>query len=62
MPPTASQAANKMAERLGNWAITQKVAGAIPGYRFDVVSLGKALHPPCLGGNVPVFALDKSIC
>ena len=39
-----------MAERLGNWAINQKVAGLIPGSVFDIVSLGKALYPTCLGG------------
>ena len=38
-----------MAEWLGNRAINQKVAGSIPGPN-NVVSLGKALHPACLGG------------
>ena len=38
-----------MAERLGNLAFNQKVAGSIPGVSDDVVSLGKALHPTCLG-------------
>ena len=44
-----------MAERLGTQASNQKVAGLIPGVRNYVVSLGKALHPNCLGGNVPVL-------
>ena len=35
---------SQMAERLGNQAITQKVAGSISP-KNDVVSLGKALHP-----------------
>ena len=39
-----------MVERLGNRAINQKVAGSISGRAFDVVSLGKSLHPTCLGG------------
>ena len=34
--------ASQMAERLGNRAINQKVAGSIPGPK-DIVSLGKAL-------------------
>ena len=43
-----------MAERLESWAINQKVAGSILAVTNDVVTLGKALHPTCLG--------DKSIC
>ena len=43
-----------MAERLGSQAINQKVAGSIPAVSNNVVSLGKALHPTCLGENVPV--------
>ena len=39
----------QMAERLGSQAINQKFAGSIPGHANDVVSLGKALHPTCLG-------------
>ena len=39
-----------MAERLGNRAINQKVAGSIPGHAIDVVSLGKALHSFASGG------------
>ena len=49
-----------MAERLGNRAINKKVAGSIPGRAYDVVSLGKALHPACLGGNVPVLTVSRS--
>ena len=48
-----------MAERLGNWPINQKVAGSIPPEN-DVVSLGKALHRTCLGGNVPVLTVSRS--
>ena len=54
-----------MAERLGNQAINQKVAGLIPGRENDVVSLGKALPPTCLGGlslYLMQVALDKSVC
>ena len=40
----------QMAERLGNQATYQKVASLIPGRANDVVFLGKALHPTCLGG------------
>ena len=39
---THTQLRGQMAERLGNGAITQKVC--------DVGSLGKAIHPTCLGG------------
>ena len=39
-----------MVERLGNRAINQKVAGLFQAVQNDVVSLGKALHPTCLGG------------
>ena len=35
-----------MAERLGNLAINQKVAGSILAVSNDIVSLGKALHLP----------------
>ena len=44
-----------MDERLGCRAINQKVAGLIPCRVFDVASLGKALHPTCLGENIPVL-------
>ena len=50
----------QIAERLGNRAINQKVAGLIPGLQNDVVSLGKALHPTCLWGNVPVLTIRAS--
>ena len=43
----------QMAERLGNRAINQKVV-------CDVVSLGKALHPTCLRGTVPVLTVNCS--
>ena len=35
----------QVAERLGNRASNQKVAGLIPALKNYVVSLGKALHP-----------------
>ena len=51
----------QMAERLGNPAINQKVAGLIPVCeKNDVVSLGKALHPTCLWENVPVLTVSPS--
>ena len=49
-----------MAELLRNWASNLKVAGSIPGHANDVVSLGKALHPTCLGENVPGLAVNCS--
>ena len=50
-----------MAEWLGNRAINQKVARSIlPAMPNDVVSLGKALHPICLGENVPVLTVSHS--
>ena len=50
-----------MAERLGKQATNQKVAGSIPGRaKNDVVSLGEALHPTCLGGNVLVLSVSRS--
>ena len=54
-----------MADRLGSRVINQKVVGSIPSRdQNDGVSLGKALHPTCLWGNVPVLtvSLDKSVC
>ena len=51
----------QMAERLGSRAINQKVAGSIPGRaKNDNLSLGKAVHPTCLGGNDPVLTLSRS--
>ena len=38
---------SQMVELLESRATNQKVAGSIPA---DLVSLGKALHPTCLGG------------
>ena len=49
----------QMAERLGNRALNLKVAGSVPVLN-DVVSLGEALHPTCLGGNVPVLTVSRS--
>ena len=49
-----------MAERLGSWAINQKVVGSITAMLNDVVSLGKALHPTCLVENVPVITVKRS--
>ena len=45
-----------MAEWLGSRAMNQKVVGS----KNDVVSTGKALHPACLGKNVPVFTVSCS--
>ena len=49
-----------MAERLGNWAINQKVTGSILAVPNYVRSLGKALHPTCFKGNVPVLTVCRS--
>ena len=49
----------QMAERLGSLAINHKVVGSIPGRANDVVSLGKALHPTCLGENVQVLPVNR---
>ena len=52
---------SQVAERLGNRASNQKVAGSIPERaKNDVMSLGKALHPTCLGENVPVLTVSRS--
>ena len=48
-----------MAERLGSRAINQKVAGSIPAVKNEV-SLGKGLHPTCLGENIPVLTVSHS--
>ena len=47
-------------ERLWNRASNQKVAGSIPGCAKMTVSLGKALHPTFLRGNVPVLTVSRS--
>ena len=49
-----------MAERLGNRANNQKVAGSIPDVLYYVVSLSKALHPTCLGGKIHVIIWGKN--
>ena len=50
-----------MAERLGSRTSNLKVAGSIPRQaKNDNVSLGNALHPTCLGGNVPVLTVSRS--
>ena len=43
---------SQVAERLGNRTSKTKVAGSIVRWIVpdDVVSLGEALHPTCLGG------------
>ena len=51
---------SEMAERLGSRAFNQKVAGSISGCEKNDVSLGKALHPTCLGWNVPVLTVNRS--
>ena len=48
-------------ERLGSRDINQKVAGSIRAVHNDIVSLGKALHPTCLGSLYLLkVALDNS--
>ena len=49
-----------MAERLGSRAMNQKVVGLILAVPNEVVSLGKSLHPTCLGENVPVLTVSRS--
>ena len=51
--------AGQVAEWLGNLAGNQKVAGSIPG-RVKIMLCPRALHPTCLGGNVPVFIVSRS--
>ena len=43
-----------------NRAGNQKVTSSIPGRVKYVVSLVKALHPTCLGGNVLVLTVSRS--
>ena len=50
----------EMAERLGRRAFNQKAVGLIPAMPNDLVSLVKALHPTCLGENVPVLTISCS--
>ena len=51
--PDKSGQRSQVAERLGNRASNLKVTSSIPG--CAIMSLGKALHPTCLRGNVPVL-------
>ena len=54
-----------MAERLGSWAINQKVVGSIPGRAKLHCVLGQGISPYLPRGNVSVLtvsALDKSVC
>ena len=51
----------QMAEWLGKRAINQKFAGSIPDRANYVVSLGKEFHPTCLGRNVPVLTVSRSV-
>ena len=48
-----------MAERLGNRATNHKIAGSSAAMQNDVVTLGKGLHPTCLGGKVPVLTVSR---
>ena len=48
-----------MAEREGVRLVIRRLPD-LPAVPNDVVSSGKALHPTCLGGNVPVFTLSRS--
>ena len=49
-----------VAEWLGNRASNLKVASSSFAMPNEVVSLGKALHPTCLGGNVPLLTVSRS--
>ena len=49
-----------MAERLGNWAINQKVAGLIPAVPKGRV-LGQGTSPYLPRGNVSVLTVSRSV-
>ena len=40
--------------------VIRRLLDRFPAVQNDVVSLGKALHPTCSGGNVPVFTVSRS--
>ena len=50
-----------MAERLGNRLLIGRLSVQLPTETNDVVSLGKAFRPVCLGGNVPPCTYCKSL-
>ena len=47
-----------MAEGVG--LVIRRLPDRFPTVPNEVVSLGKALHPTCLGGNVPVLTVNQS--
>ena len=49
-----------MAEWLGIGLVIRRLLVRFPAMKNDVVSLGKALHPTCLGENVPVLTVSRS--
>ena len=51
---------SQVAERSGNLARNLKLAIRVLAVPNDVVSLGKTLHPTCLGENVPVLTVSRS--
>ena len=51
---------SQVAERLGNRASSRRLPFRFLSVQNDVVSLGKALHPTCLRGNVPVLTVSRS--
>ena len=50
----------QMAERLGTWAINQKVAGLIPGHAKLSCVLGQGTSPYLPRGNVPGLTVSHS--
>ena len=51
----------QMAERLGSRGLLiKRLLVRFPAVPNDVESLGKALHPTCLGENVPVLTVSRS--
>ena len=40
--------------------VIRRLPDRFPAVPNEVVSLGKALHPTCLGGNVPVLTVSRS--
>ena len=44
----------------GVWLVIRRLPDRFPTVPNYVVSLGKALHPTCLGGNVPLLTVSRS--
>ena len=51
---------SQVAERLGNQASNQKVAGSIPGCGKLYCVLGQGISPYLPRGNVPVLTVSRS--